>query len=326
MPEIQRFILQFDLNRSNLQKTMTMRRFGIFTLFLFFLLALVSASNLRAQDTLVVLESMRPSGMGTQPCFSILVPQRSPKEVSGGWKKYMRKETKKSVDEEGAELVLPSCILPSLGTDSLSVYAQVQPEGSGSRLYAFFQKSESSFVSGTSDEILAGSIRKFLLRFGTEEYKKALEDDLENEQKKLSQLETGLQELENNNVRSQKKIHENERSIDRLKSDIKLNEKEQDLKADEVLRQKLIVEAYQGSSEGKDAEEKKLRELNKQKKRLLKENENMHSTIDDLESKIKEYERSIDKTTKELIPGKNAEITAQKVMVKMAEEKLKNIR
>ncbi|MBK6445915.1 MAG: hypothetical protein IPF81_11675 [Bacteroidetes bacterium] len=142
----------------------------------------------------------------------------------------------------------------------------------------------------------------------------------------LKTLEGNLEDLISENDNSAKKINEYKRNIEQLKSDIKTTDKELDLKSEEVIRQKLYVESYTGTPEAKAVEEKKFKDLSKQKNKLIDKKEDMYKEIDDKEKKIKDKERLIEKNTNEIIPAKKDQITVQKVAVQQVEVKLSVIK
>ena len=119
------------------------------------------------------------------------------------------------------------------------------------------------------------------------------------------------------NDRSEKNIKEYERSIERLKSEIKINEKNRN-EIWGVIRQKQVVESFSGSPEAKELEDKNLK-IWINKKTSSKDNESMHQDIDDFESKIKTRKNQSIKIHKILFRQKES-IKTQENLVKSIEE------
>ena len=291
-----------------------------------FLLLLFFPGFLIAQDSLTVTEGMNASSLGAQPSFSVVIPQAKMKDVLSGWKKYIKQGTKKSVEEESKELILSQAVIPALGLDTFTVFARAEAADNGIRFISFYHWNDSIFMSSSVDVNKSEKIIRLVRQFAVEQYKRAVDYELEASRRSLSELNRDLDDLNAQNGRSEKNIKEYERSIDRLKSEIKINEKESELKSDEVMRQKLLLESFQGTPEAKTAEDKKFKELSKQKKRLQSDNESMHKDIDDFEDKIKSRQKTIKLNTDELIPAKKEAIMKQEATVKFVEEKLKSIR
>ena len=295
-------------------------------LLLSFLLLLFSPGFLNAQDSLTVTEGMNASSLGAQSSFSVVIPQAKMKDVLSGWKKYIKQGTKKSVEEEGKELILSQAVIPALGLDTFTVFARAESTDNGIRFISFFHWNDSIFMSSSVDVNKSEKIIHLVRQFAVEQYKKAVDYEVEASKRALSELNKDLENLNSQNDRCEKNIKEYERSIDRLKGEIKINEKESELKSEEVMRQKLLLESFQGTPEAKAAEDKKFKELSKQKKRLQSDNESMHKDIDDFEDKIKSRQKTIKLNSDDLIPAKKEAIMKQEAAVKMVEEKLKNIR
>lgn len=288
-----------------------------------FLVLLNISAN--AQDSLTVVEANNNCSLGMQASFSVIIPQAKLKDVTSSWKKFIKQGTKKSVEEEGKEFILSQAVIPALGTDTFTVYAHAESTDRGINFISFYHWNDSLFISSALDVSKSEKIKSLVRQFAVEQYKNAVKDELEDAQRTLKNLNNDLEELFSQNDRSEKNIKEYERSIERLKSEIKINEKETEMKSEEVIRQKQVVESFSGSPEAKELEDKKFKDLNKQKKRLQKDNESMHQDIDDFESKIKAREKSINQNSQDFIPAKKESIKTQENLVKSIEEKLKNI-
>lgn len=294
-------------------------------LFIFYLPALLFPFLAAGQELLQVAEGTNSCSLGSQASYSVSIPQAKLKEVKSAWKKYVRQGTKKSAEEDGNEIILSQAVLPALGPDTFTVIARTEAADNGVQFTTFYHWNDSLFMSSSIDGNQSEKIKSYVRTFALQQYKIAVEDQLSENQKTLKSLDNDLEELISSNEQSERKIKEHNRSIDQLKDEIKTTEKELELKSEEVIRQKMVVESFTGTPEARELEEKKLRELNKQKKKLIDRKENMHKDIDDYEKKIKDRERSIEKNKSELIPVKKDEITRQKEINKGIEEKLKGI-
>ncbi len=287
---------------------------------------LLSFVNARGQDSLQVMEGKNTCSLGSQSSFSIQIPQVKQKEIMSAWRKYVKQGTKKSAEEDGGEIILSQAVIPALGIDTFTVYAKTEATDRGVLFTSFYHWNDSLFISSSIDVSKTEKISGFIRTFAIQEYKNAVEDELKTNQKMLKTLESNLEDLISENDNSAKKINEYKRNIEQLKSDIKTTDKELDLKSEEVIRQKLYVESYTGTPEAKAVEEKKFKDLSKQKNKLIDKKEDMYKEIDDKEKKIKDKERLIEKNTNEIIPAKKDQITAQKVAVQQVEVKLSVIK
>jgi hypothetical protein len=287
---------------------------------LFFLLLLSGLSS--AQDSLFVVSVRSSMSRGEQPGFSIRIPQINPKDLGSGWKKYLRNQSKNGVSLEGNEWIMNRGPVKALGDDSLVVYARFREEVGACLGEFFIGSDDQNFFSG--DHTKAALVRGWIRDFGVAQYREAVEDELKQAQRTLETHEQELRSLENANDNAEKKIRENKRDIDRLQSSIGDNKREQELKSQQILEQKKTVSLYP-DGELRDAEEKKLRQLEKEKKRLEKDRESMEGDIDDKEIANKRMEKSIDDNTKNAIPKKQEMIGYQKNLVADIRKKLAGI-
>ena len=279
-----------------------------------------------AQDTLKVEEVKKGFSKGYQNGFSAKIPNAKLKEVVSDWKKYIHQKNKVSIKEIDGEYFLAKTIIPELSTDSLMIYSLFIPNPTNVEIISFVSSDDINFYSFSSNSTLSLSISEFIRNFAANEYRNVVTDEVSDEQKKLKKLEEDLQGLENENVRFEKKIKSNERANDRTKDEIKSNLQLQDLKSESILQQQKILATYLTQSEQKSNEEKKLKSLQKEKKKLESTNESLHKDIDDNESGNKELQKKIDKNNSDIIPAKEEEIKKQKEVISNLEQKLRGIR
>ncbi|HRI41142.1 MAG TPA: hypothetical protein PLW54_05620, partial [Bacteroidia bacterium] len=115
---------------------------------LILVLMLISASALRAQDSLQVVGIRSPMSRGEQPGFAIRIPQAKPKELGSGWKKYVRSQSKNSVSLEGNEWIMNRGPVKGLGEDSLISYARFREEAGATLGEFFIGTDDQNFFTG----------------------------------------------------------------------------------------------------------------------------------------------------------------------------------
>jgi len=291
-----------------------------------FLVFIFSSSILFAQQEIKVEETTKPMSKGSQSGFVTEVPQAKLKDVTSGWKKYVKHDTKNSITEDNGDLIMKETMISNISPKPLYVYARFLETDMAVRLTAFFSEDDSTFISAQSSEDKSIAIKKFLRDFVVQQYKNAVYHELDAEKKKLAKLEGELDDLIKANDKANKRISENDRKIDKAKDDIAANRAEHEARATEVANQKEVVRGLSGTSgDVKDLAEKKLKDLEKEKKKLEKKGENLHGDADDYKSDTKQEERTIDKN-EDAQKMKKDEITAQKVVVKNVENKVNKIK
>jgi peptidoglycan hydrolase CwlO-like protein len=263
---------------------------------------------------------------GKQPGFSVSIPGCDAKESEKLWKKYMDDETKSSVKKEYNEMVLHNAVLKSFGNDTLNVYASFLEAEGNSKMFAYFSGKDSVFISSSLNESHAASAKLLVRNFAVYAYKAGVEEDLKAENKKLDKMKDDLKGLEKHIDQMSDQIKKKNREIDDLKKEITSFRKQEEFISEEITKQKQILTVFNGSAEAREVEEKRLKELEKDKKKTGRDIENANSKIDKNEKDIKNAEKSIEEHKDKLIPEKSSQISEQTEVVKQKEILLNNIR
>ncbi len=294
------------------------------------LLLLLFFTNLLclAQENIMVITTEKSMSRGKQPGFSVIIPQAKLKDVTSDWKKYVKQKGKSDYKERDDEYILYKTVIPEINSDSVILYTTFSAlADTAVELTSFICSKDSVFFgSAGGDEETAKNYNTFVRNFAVNEYRNAVQEELKNEQRKLELLEDDLANLEKDNERSENKIHSNERTNDRIKDEIKGNLKLQEIKSSAISEQQAVVATYIEKSDLKKAEEKKLKEMEKEKKKLQNQNENLHKDIDTNESENKTLQKKIDKNNSEVIPAKKKEIEMQKEHITVVDAKLHGIK
>jgi hypothetical protein len=289
------------------------------------ILIIFQISILSAQETLEVTEVNKSFSQGNQTAFRVTIPQSKLKEVISGWKKYIRKNNKSDFKEMDGEYILSKSIIPDISNDSITMYSIFNTgNGTDIELNIFVSNKDSVFISTSSDSKTSTNIRDYLRKFAVEQYRVAIENELEVEERKLKIYQSDLKELEEANERSEKKITSNIRDNEKLESEIKFNMQTQEVKSTEIFNQQKTVSSV-SNPELKKVEEEKLDKMEKEKKKLERQKDSLLKDIDNNEKENKELRIKIDLNNSDFIPAKKAEIVSQNEKVLSVTEKLKKI-
>lgn len=291
-----------------------------FTLFFSMILLTV-----RAQDSLVVSESEKSFNKGNFKSYSIKIPLAKFRDVKSDWKKHLHQKGNISVKESDGEIYIPRTIISEITSDTITIYSTVVANQSDVEITGIVGKNDSVFHNQNTNPDIVSGFKSFLRNFAVIEFRNAVMAELSLEQKKLKILEQNLTDLENDNDRYGKKIKVNERSIERSEEEIKTNKDLQEIKSTTILQQQKIVATYLTKSDQKAEEEKKLKAILKEKKKLEKEHESLHEDVEDKERDNKTLKKQIDQNESENIPNKKAEIEKQKLHLTEIENKIRRI-
>ncbi|HNQ61697.1 MAG TPA: hypothetical protein PKJ62_04840 [Bacteroidia bacterium] len=279
-----------------------------------------------AQDSLLVTESVETMSQGRQNGFQVIIPRNTAKDAESLWKKFLKDETKSSVKKEYNEMTVHNAILNSFGSEPVSIYAAFKEADGRAMLSAFFCGADSVFFTSAKHESQSVSAKLLVRNFAVYAYKDGVSNFLKTETKKLNDLEDGLKELEKSISNSENAIKKNDREIERQKDDIKTLQTQEEFLTAEVIKQKQLLTTFSGSPEARKIDEEKLKDLEKDKKKVTKEIEKANRKIDNLEDDTRSHEKSIDNNKTKSIPEKTAEINSQKEVVKKIEDLLESIR
>jgi chromosome segregation ATPase len=294
---------------------------------LFIILAINLSINFSTsgQDTLSVTQSPMLMSKGTNPGFTVIIPQANLKDVVNAWKKYIKQgTTKPTITEVDGEYQVKGTTLVNISPEPINVYTQIKDMEKSLRLTAYFTEDDSTFISSELNPEKANAAEKYVKNFAQMIYRVAVENELEVETKKLSVLEEEKEDMIHANEKSEKTISENERKSDHAKTEIEANSAAQGRRKSEVEGQKEVVRVTTPKTETYDLEKKKLSTLEKELKKLENDNEGMHKDIENWNDDNSQLKRNIEKN-ENLIGEKKEAIEKQKSLVKEIQAKLERM-
>ena len=290
------------------------------------LLASLSASS---QVTIEVKNTEAIMSKGTQPCYVVQIPQADLKTVQQNWIKKLQEGTKSKVKEIGQELLLAGAVKAEFTSDTVNIYSLLILKDSAIILNAFIEI-DSTFFSPKEDKTdlasdkIDNSIRNYIRTFAVEQYKIAVEDELEGEEKILNTLEDDLEKLEKEEENLTKEISSLENDIEEKEREIKEIDIKSDQKQQEILGHSASMLTITGEAEKKAAKEKE-KELEKEKKGLEKDRSKAKDDISSYKANIEKNQKEIEES-QENQELKKDEILNQQEVVKQVQVKLGGIK
>ena len=291
-------------------------------LYITLLFCFIGIAPVPAQDSLKVTQAEMLMSKGTHNGYTVIVPQATAKDIISTWKKYIRQgESKSSVEELEGEYLAKGTTLVNISPEPMNVYVQIKDMEKSVRLTAYFTEDDSNFISSASDPKKGKAAENYVRNYATNQYRLAVEREVGAETKKLEDLEEQQENLIKANEKAENTIGENERKAEQAKVEINANAAAQERRRSEVAGQKEIVRVTTPKTETYDLEEKKLNNLEKELKKLVRDNESLHDDIDGWKSNNTQLKRNIDKN-EELIKENKEAIAKQKEHVKEVQKKL----
>jgi hypothetical protein len=309
-----------------MMKTRTIFSFSDFYLVIIFFLISFAASS---QVVIEVKTTKAQMSKGNQPCYVVQIPQAELKTVQQNWIKKLQEGNKSKVKELNQELVFIGAAKPELIADSINIYSILIQADSAIALNVFVEI-DSAFFGPSEDKTLLANdkidndIKKYVRDFAVAQYRLAVEDELELEQKNLKTLENDLEKLEKeednlkkDNSSLENDIEDSEREINEIGRNITLKDQEIQTHNTSILSLSTDVE--------KKAAQEKQKQLEKEKKGLEKDQGKARDNISSCKSKIEKNEKAI-KDSEEQQNLKKDEIASQTNVVDQVQVKLNGIK
>jgi hypothetical protein len=278
---------------------------------LFTLLFFLGVMGLKAQVTIEVKVESRPSSLGVQPAFEVMVPQASAGDAIDLWKKTIlpgglfKKQPK--MDKVKDEWIVNNVLISDITSSPLNVFTQVNTF-TGNIFVRVFLQTDGGFLGSygsSNDAVTAAS--GFIRNYAVELYRQAVAKELKQEEKKLTDLENDLSRLQRQNKSYNNKITDAQKDEKDLKNEVIQNE--------ELLRNQQNVIQVDNTNPGtKTVQEQLEKQVKETEKDLEKTQKSQYK-----------YDKKLSKNDREQ-KDKIFEIDRQKGRVDEVRRKLNNIR
>jgi len=285
-----------------------------------FLLVLTTAlASLKAQ---VSVEN-RPMVTGSQPALVIKLKGAESKFVESEWKEYMKTYGKVTGVKGSKESVVEGTHIRDIGQGELiNVYSYAGKMADGTEMVVWFSRG-GSYLDAKDKEYPSAEL--FMKTFAHKVSVDMIVIDLEEQQKKLSRLESDSVKLQKENVNLHGTIETAKGKIAQAEIDIPLNLRSQEAAQTDITNQKAVVESVKDNPEEYKIQQKLLAKLESSFEKLLKENESLHKVVTDANAKIKQAELDLE-TNLAAQETNSAAIKDQKTVVSLVDKKLDEVR
>jgi Mg2+ and Co2+ transporter CorA len=274
-----------------------------------------------AQKAITITEGPVTFRHGNTPGITLIIPEVSFKKVQDSWIKTLEKGTKSKVMNENNEISIFGAIIKDITLTPVNIYSYIKDNDSAILIAVSVELKKDVYVSSEKNVEEFSKIRAFILEFAKGHYLELAQEQLDNEEKKLSKLEGELRSLENENNKLEKMIQSNTTTIGSTKDELTILRTNLLSLNDELLGQ---TNQYNALEEGPSKEEKK-KYIDDLEKRIKKNNKDVESG----EKKIINLEAEIKKAQNDSLPNNINEqeklrkaIDQQRDMVNIAKEKV----
>lgn len=210
------------------------------------LLSLLLSLTLFAQD---VAEETRDMSKGSQPCFTINLPQTETKTVKKMWTKFIKEYKGKTKKEKSSgKIFSDDAKIRAMSDNTVDVYAAVNANGSDNELVVWYDLG-GAFLSTTAYPDKAPVAVQMLKEFSVSVSVAIIQQELKEEEKSLKSLNDDLEDAEKDKTKLEKDIADCEQSILEAKESIKGNDEEQKILKSKIEAQQKVVQEVKSKME-----------------------------------------------------------------------------
>lgn len=260
-----------------------------------------------AQDPIKVEERRESFTTGMKPSLVVNIPIGTESHVENVLKDDLKKWKGKFTSKK--EYVIEQATKSTITDKPIDVYVKIIKIAGGKIEVAFAVDLGGAYLNKAEHPDMYRKAELRLYEIAKKVSTQAVDDEVKDEEKKLKDLEKELDNLKKDKEKLEKSIENNKKNITDAES------KKVENKAAQAATKTHIDELYK--SEPVDAD--RLKELNKEQEKNLKELDKLKKTIADAEADIKKAEGDIE-VNKKSQEAKQKEIDAQK---KYIEEEVK---
>ena len=285
---------------------------------LLLIIALLATITVTAQEKIAVKMVNEPMSLGTNPGYSVFIPQAELQTVKKNWVKYLESGTKSKVGLSGNEYIIKSVVKKKILTDTLNIYSLLHSEESGTTVLSFFEVNTlffgpSATIEGVNNLQAENAIREYLRNFAIDQYKLAVKQTLDLAEDTLKMLEKELKNMEKDEASFDKKILGIENKIIDLKSennnlDIRIKSHHEQIPEKRAMGEGIT------DNDALKLHNKELKGLEKELTKMEKELNKNEKSIGSFESDIEDYQSEIAYSQKRQT-AKKQEITDQETVV-----------
>jgi uncharacterized protein len=293
------------------------------------LILILVGSAAFSQENIEVKTTQAQMSKGMQTCYVVEIPQAELKTVQQNWIKKLQEGSKIKVKEINEELVMPGVVKMEFTKDTVNIFSILIQKDSSIFLNVFVEIDSVFFApkedkADLANDKIDSSIKNYTRSFAVEQYKLAVTDELEGQQKVLESLEDDLKKLEKEEENLGKDNSTLENEIDKTEREISDIEKQIELKNKEILDHNVSMQNIGLEADKKAAEDKK-KDLEKEKKQLEKERTKAKDEVSSDKSQIEKNKKAIE-DSKEQQVAKQDEITKQNEVIAKVQTKLNGIK
>lgn len=211
-----------------------------------FVLTVFVSVSLLAQIT----EGDQSMSEGLQNALSIEFPDVDDKLVKKTWKTFLKQYDTKVKKVKGSDNgICDDVMLYDInGSNTVDLYSMIDGK-KGNTSFSIWIDLGGAYLNSEDHSKQYTSAEKFLMKFALSVTREQIKLEIEDEEKKLKKLNSGLAKLKKNNEKYHKEIKKAEETIKKMEGNIEQNVKDQEKSTTDITAQQEILKAVQAKLE-----------------------------------------------------------------------------
>lgn len=256
------------------------------SIFLFFCL------ETKAQKPIFVSEDSLIFGKSHMPALTVNIPEVKLDDVLKAWTRELQSGTKSKLLSEKGEMSIFGAKIKVVSPNPINVYSKLMNLDSMLKLTVAFELKKDEYIDKTTGEPDLTNTKNYLKDFAKNQYIEVVKDQVDNEDKKLRDLQKELSSLEKEKTNLQKSIQSENNDIATENGNITIQNNELTALTNELVEQNKQLSSITDEPT-KKAKSDYISGLEKKKKKVL-------NSIESSQNKINKSNNTIDKANLEI--------------------------
>jgi len=270
---------------------------------IFCLVFMLPALNLRAQKPITIREDSLLVGKYMHPGISVTIPEVNYDKTLKNWIKQMESGTKSKVITEDGMMTIFGAMVKKISPNPVNLYSKLANQDTLNKLMVCIELKKDEYLEPALGDAQMMSAKDFLKAFAKDQYIDFIKDEIAVEEKKLKDLTGQLNSLENSYSKTQKKAGSNRSAVSKEQESLAILKAQLSQMTTDIGTENAYMISMETGPE-KEAQAAKIKEMNKNKKKLQKD-------ISKAESKIRKAESSIAQADESIPLNKNEQFVIQ---------------
>lgn len=289
-----------------------------------FLVLCLIPIGVNAQQPIVISDEQVRIGDNSVPGFSVTIPEVSYEKTHKNWIKELESRTKSDVIEKDRQLTIFGARIKDISDDPVNVYSNLNGVDSALNLQVAFELTKDEYIEKTTASEWEKA-RTYLMNFAKDQYIDLASEQARTEEKKLRDLEGELKSLERDQERMEKSNRSDYQAIADEKAKLVTLNGELATLSSSISDGNVKISSMTSSGQDSKEESGRLKDMEKQKKKLLNDIESAEKRISKAEKQISENEFEIPKNI-EKQTDLRGKVSAQQAVYEKYANKLNTIK